>query len=204
MEDITHELSTAQASSGATSRRIRHETAYASEPERQAHPWLVLRTRSNHENLVTSCLNQKRITTFLPKHSVARRSSDRTVFTEVPLFPVYAFVQPPVEQYETMRYIPGSCGLIFAGSKPAAMPERDLEAVRLLVCSGTALSPARKLIPGTRVEVVSGPLMGIQGELIRVKNFQRLVVNAHLLSSSLSVEVDVEISFLTQISFLLP
>jgi transcription antitermination factor NusG len=191
MEDITHKLPMVQASSNATSQLMR-EATHGAEPERQASPWLVLRTRCHHENLVASCLNQKRITTYFPKYNVVRRWKDRTVVTEVPLFPGYVFVQPQLEQYEAMRYIPGSCGLVFAGSKPAAMPEKDLEAVRILVCSGTALSPAAKLIPGKRVEVISGPLMGIQGELIRVKNLQRLVINANLLSSSVSVEVDLQ------------
>lgn len=171
---------------------MRHETTHSLESERQLCPWLVLRTRSQHENLVASCLIQKRITTFLPKHSVVRRRKDRKVVAEIPLFPGYVFVQPQVDQYENMRYIPGSCGLVFAGSKPAAMPEKDLAAVRILVGSGIALAAEAKLIPGKRVEVISGPLMGIQGELIRVKNLQRLVINAELLSSSVSVEVSLE------------
>lgn len=190
MEDITHKLSMAQASSNAASQLDWHEATYASESEHHADPWLVLRTRCQHENLVAGCLMQKRITTYFPKYNAVRRRKDRTVVAEVPLFPGYVFVQPRVEQYEAMRYIPGSCGLVFAGNKPAAMPDKDLEAVRMLVCSGAALSPAAKLIPGTKVEVISGPLMGIQGELVRVKNLQRLVINAHLLSSSVSVEVD--------------
>ena len=32
--------------------------------------------------------------------------------------------------------------------------------------------------------------MGVQGELIRVKSKERLVINAYLISSSVSVEVD--------------
>ena len=47
------------------------------------------------------------------------------------------------------------------------------------------------LIPGRRVKVISGPFAGAMGELIRVKSGERLIINAHLLSSSLSVEVDI-------------
>jgi len=135
---------------------------------------------------------QKRIVTFLPKHNVIRRRKDRKVVTETPLFPGYVFVQPRVDQYENMRYIPGSCGLVFAGNKPAAMPEKDLVAMRILIGSGATLLAESKLFPGKRVEVISGPLMGIQGELIRIKSLQRLVINAELLSSSVSVEVSLD------------
>lgn len=192
MEYITRELPVPPGSSTGMSQPMPYETIHTLEPERQTDPWLVLRTRSQHENLVASCLIQKRIATFLPKHCVVRRRKDRKVVTEMPLFPGYVFVQPHAEQYENMRYIPGSCGLVFAGNKPAAMPEKDLAAMRILVSSGTALSAEKKLIPGKRVEVISGPLMGIQGELIRIKNLQRLVINAELLSSSVSVEVSLE------------
>lgn len=159
--------------------------------ETQIDPWLVLRTRSHHENTVELCLRQKQINAYLPKRTVQRRrlASGAKSFVETPLFPGYIFVQPREDQYENIRYIRGSCGLIFVGNKPAAMPEKDLEAVRVLVGSGTQLAVDSQLLPGQRVEVVSGPFMGIQGELIRVKNENRLVINAPLLSSSVSVEV---------------
>lgn len=158
--------------------------------EARTEPWLVLRTRSRHEKAVESCLQQKAINSFLPKHRVVGRRNDRKFVLEVPLFPGYVFVQPRVDQFEKIRYIPGSCGLVFIGNKPAPMPERELEAVRILVRSGAQLSPDPRLIPGQRVQVTAGPFMGIQGELIRLKSQERLVINAHLLTSSVSVEVD--------------
>lgn len=159
--------------------------------ETQIDPWLVLRTRSHHENTVELSLRQKRINAYLPKHAVQRRrlGSGANAFVTMPLFPGYIFVQPREDQYENIRYIRGSCGLVFAGSKPAAMPLKELEAVRVLVDSSTQLAVNPELIPGQRVEVVSGPFTGIQGELIRIKNEDRLVINAPLLSSSVSVEV---------------
>jgi len=158
--------------------------------ESRCDPWLVLRTRSHHENTVESCLEQKAISAFLPRQNVVRRRKDRKVVVRIPLFPGYVFVRPRLDQYEKMRYIPGSCGLVFAGGKPAVMLDRDLEAVKILVRSGAALAANPRLLPGQRVEVLAGPFMGIQGELVRVKSQERLVINVHLLSSSVSVEVD--------------
>lgn len=158
--------------------------------ESQIDPWLVLRTRSHQENTVELGLRQKRIHSYLPRHPVPRRRAGPRTFMETPLFPGYIFVQPREDQFENIRYIRGSCGLILAGTKPAAMPEKDLEAVRILVDSAAQLAVNPQLMPGQRVEVVAGPFMGIQGELIRIKNENRLVINAPLLSSSVSVEVD--------------
>lgn len=161
--------------------------------ELQSDPWLVLRTRSHQENTVELSLRQKQITAYLPKHQVQRRSPGRArSCVETPLFPGYIFVQPRDDQFENMRYIRGSCGLIFSGDKPAAMPEKDLDAVRMLVDSRAQLAVNSQLMPGQRVEVVAGPFTGVQGELIRIKNEDRLVINAPLLSSSVSVEVDAD------------
>lgn len=155
-------------------------------------PWLVLRTRSRHENAVETCLRQKQINAYLPKRRVARRWKSQKRVVEMPLFPGYVFVQPRLEQYENIRYIRGSCGLVLAGTKPATMRENDLEAVKLLVDSGATLAVDPQLFPGQRVKVISGPFMGAHGEFVRGKSQQRLVINVHLLSSSVSVEVDVE------------
>jgi transcription antitermination factor NusG len=160
--------------------------------EGQVDPWLVLRTRSHHENIVECCLHEKGITAFLPKYEVVRRRRERRATLRSPLFPGYVFVQPRVDQYENMRYIPGSCGLVRTGSKPAAMPEGDVKAIRMLVGSGAALAVYPSLVPGQKVEVVSGSFAGIQGELVRFKSEERLVINAHLLNSCVSVEVDVD------------
>jgi transcription antitermination factor NusG len=159
----------------------------------QPDPWLVLRTRSHHETIVERSLQHKQITAYLPKHRVVRCRRDRSrMVLEMPLFPGYVFVQPRVDQFENIRYVRGSCGFVVQGDQPAAMPEKDLQAVRILAVSGAELAVNPKLIPGQRVEVIAGPFMGVQGELIRVKSQVRLVINAHLVNSSVSVEVDTD------------
>jgi len=158
----------------------------------QIDPWLVLRTRSHQENVVETDLQQRRINAYLPKQSVQRKLKDRKKMVQTPLFPGYVFVQPRADQFENIRCIRGSCGLIFVGDRPAAVPERDMEAINVLVQSGATLAVNPQLIPGQRVEVTAGPFMGIQGELVRIKGGDRLVINAPLLSSSVSVEVDAE------------
>jgi transcription antitermination factor NusG len=158
------------------------------EPQRE--PWLVLRTRSHHENVVERSLQQNGINSYLPRHRVVHRSKERTTTREAPVFPGYVFVQPRLEQLEKVRCVRGSCGFVVCGSKPATMPQKELDALRILTGSGAALAVNPTLIPGQRVEVIAGPFMGVQGELIRIKSQDRLVINAPLVSSSVSVEID--------------
>ncbi len=156
----------------------------------QAEPWLVLRTRCHHEDVVHDALRQRDVMAYLPKQRTTRcwRGHRRTV--ETPLFPGYLFVRPRLNQYEAMHYIRGSCGLVLGGGKkPAPLPERDLQAVRALVDSGAAVTVDSELVAGRRVRVLAGPLMGVEGELARVKQRDVLVINVDLVSSSVRVEL---------------
>lgn len=157
--------------------------------ENGVEPWLVLRTRSRHENTVEQGLQQKCINAYLPKRKLVRRWKNQKRVVELLLFPVYVFVQPRADQYENIRYIRGTCGLVLAGSQPANKPEKDLETLRILVGSGAELAVDCMLTPGQRVRVIAGPFASAEGEMVRMKMQERLIINVHLLSSSVSVEV---------------
>jgi len=158
----------------------------------QGDSWFVLRTKSRHEYHVESVLQQKQINAYLPRYKVVQSKNDRKRVVEMPLFPGYIFVQPRADQYENLRYIRGSCGFVRAGVMPAAMPEKDVEAVKLLVESGVVVTVDAGLIPGERVKIIAGPMMGVEGELVRVKSQELLVINVQLVGSSVRVEVDRE------------
>jgi len=153
-------------------------------------PWLVLRTRSRQENVVEGALRQKQIEAYLPRRQVVRSWQGRRRAMDTPLFPGYLFVRPRPDQYDGMRYIRGSCGLVLAAdSKPAALPEKDLSAVKILVDSDAEITVDPGLVAGKRVRIVAGPLTGLEGELVWMKNQEQLVINVGLVSSSVRVEV---------------
>lgn len=158
--------------------------------ESRIDPWMVLRTRSRHENKVETMLQEKQITAYLPKCKVVRSSNGRKRVIEMPLFPGYVFVRPRLDQFDGIRYIRGSCGLVFADNKPGTLPERDIEAVKKLVDSGAELSIDPELVSGRRIRIVDGPFMGVEGILVSARNQQHLVVNVDMLGSSVRVEVD--------------
>lgn len=152
--------------------------------------WLVLRTRSRHENRVLLCLQQKRIRAYVPKYNSMSRRPDRVPTVEMPLFPGYVFVQPNADQFEAIHYIRGSCGLVLSGMRPAAMPALELEAVRKMISSGAPLAVVPELARGRRAVVVEGPIAGVRGEMIRVSSQCHLVINAVVVGYSVSVPVD--------------
>jgi transcription antitermination factor NusG len=161
--------------------------------EPRSDPWMVLRTRSRHESTVETVLREKQIIAYLPKCKLVRSWKGRKKVVELPLFPGYVFVRPRIDQFDGIRYIRGSCGLVLADSRPGTLPERDIEAVKRLVESGAELSVDPALVTGQRVKMIGGPFMGVEGILVLVRNQQHLVVNVDMLGSSVRVEVDREI-----------
>lgn len=153
-------------------------------------PWLVLRTKSRQEKKVETKLKHKEINAFLPIY--LNKKKERIKALEYPLFPGYIFVQPHPHQIQHLRFIPGSCGLLLTGNEPAILPEKDLNGIRIMSSSGVPLTLNSEFVPGKRVEVHSGALKGTQGELIRVKNQQRLIINIPLLGKSVNVEIKME------------
>lgn len=153
--------------------------------------WLVLRTKSRHEGVVDRALQLKQIVSYLPTQRLTRQRQGRKREVELPLFPGYVFVRPRDDQYEGMRYIRGSCGLILSSnSTPATIPEQDLEAVRVLVDRCSSVSVDDGLVEGQRVRVMDGPLAGVEGELVQIKQRHLLVLNVELINRSVRVEVD--------------
>ncbi len=56
--------------------------------------------------------------------------------------------------------------------------------------SGAPLTIERRLSPGDRVRVRSGPLAGVEGTVLRRQGATRLVVAVNLLQQGASVDID--------------
>ena len=151
--------------------------------------WNVLRTRSRHENVVEEFLVKKRIKAYLPKIRQIRQWKDRRKAIESPLFPGYVFVKPRQEEILALSYVPGSCGILMECNRPGVVQAGEIEAIRILLGAEVSMSVHEGIMPGARVRVLVGPLAGVEGELVRVKSQNRLVINSRLLGQAVSVEL---------------
>ena len=91
------------------SRKMRDTTA--DRDETHGHdPWLVLKTRSRHENIVETSLRQKRIDAYLPRRNVLRQWKGKRRVVALPLFPGYVFVQMVMADTAKVPYDAGTFG----------------------------------------------------------------------------------------------
>jgi transcription termination/antitermination protein NusG len=153
--------------------------------------WFAIWTRSRHEQVVREQLERKHIDSFLPTITRWSRWKDRKKKIDWPLFPGYCFARfDPAESLQILRCT-GVVNIVGVEGKPAAIPEYELDSIRLLVGSELQFDPCPLIHEGMMVEVAHGPLKGVVGRLVRKDAPRaRLVLSVELIGQGVSVEVD--------------
>jgi transcription termination/antitermination protein NusG len=153
--------------------------------------WYAIRTRSRHEQVVRQQLERKQVEAFLPTIPRWSRWKDRKKKIDWPLFPGYCFARFDSGDALPVLKCTGVVNIISFEGKPAAIPEFELDSIRLLVASDLQYDPCPLIREGTMVEVMHGPLRGVIGRLVRKDNEKaRLVLSVDLIGQAVSVEVD--------------
>jgi transcription antitermination factor NusG len=72
---------------------------------------------------------------------------------------------------------------------PAAVPESQIESLKQAVILGRA-EPHLYLYSGKRVRVTAGPLVGLEGIIVEVKNRVQVIVSFEWMARSVAVSLD--------------
>lgn len=157
----------------------------------QESAWYALYTRHHHEKSVARLLTAKGFTVFLPLYSTRRQWKDRVKIISLPLFSCYVFIQGGNDRLLDVVSTAGLHGFVCCAGIPAVIDPEEIAAIRQVVERTIKIEPHPFIKCGDLVRVRTGPLEGIEGILVRKKNFSRLVLTVELLGKSAAVEVDV-------------
>jgi len=152
--------------------------------------WFALFVRPNHEKHVSYVLEQKGIESLLPLYRVRKKWSDRYKEIELPLFPGYVFGSFDPTRRVPVLNTPGVIDIVRNGTDLAPIPTSEIAALQILMKAGVPCQPWPHLEAGQLVEIESGPLTGLSGTVITVKNEMRLVLSVKLLHRSVLTELD--------------
>jgi transcription antitermination factor NusG len=152
--------------------------------------WYAAYTCANHEKGVCQQLQRRSVECFLPLYESVRRWKDRRVRLRIPLFPGYVFVRLALCDRLKVLEIPSVVRLVGCDGHPVALPEGDIETIRTRLAGVGGLEPHPYLQRGRRVRVLSGPLEGMTGIVVRKKNRTRFVISLELIMRSVAVEID--------------
>jgi transcription termination/antitermination protein NusG len=151
--------------------------------------WYAVYTRTRHEKSATIQCTQRGITTFLPLYNVQRRWKQRIARLLLPLFPSYIFVHIALHDRFRVLGLPGIVSLVTFNNVPAAIPEAQIEYLKRAIFLGKA-EPHVYLQSGKRVRVTSGPLVGLEGIVIEMKNRMQVVVSFEWMARSVAISLD--------------
>jgi transcription antitermination factor NusG len=154
--------------------------------------WYALYTRSRFEKKMLGELTDRNIEVFLPMREVLSRWKDRKKRIWLPLFPGYIFVNhinTPENRYKILN-IPGAVRFVGHEGHAEPVPEEQIQSVRKFLESEIAMDPYPYLKKGSRVEIIAGPLKGIQGILVKKRGRFRFVLQVDLIRQAVSVEID--------------
>lgn len=152
--------------------------------------WYVAQTRARHEKRAAEELGRRGIENFLPLYETMRRWKDRRVRLQLPLFTGYVFARFPLSERLRALEISSVARLVGFGSLPTALPDYDMETMRKGLTSKLRAVPHPHLTDGHRVRIVSGPFEGLEGILLRHKNYFRVIVSVDLIVRSVAIEID--------------
>jgi transcription antitermination factor NusG len=153
--------------------------------------WYALLTRHQHEKTVATALSNKNHAVYLPLYRSVRRWQDRAKQVLLPLFPCYVFIREGMDRQLEILKTPGIIHIVSWGGRPAIVPQTQLLAVKQIIESCLHVESHPYLQCGDRVRVKTGPLMGLEGILVRKKGLARLVISMEMLGRSAAVEIDV-------------
>jgi transcription termination/antitermination protein NusG len=152
--------------------------------------WYAIWTRSRHEQVVREQLDRKGYEAFLPTITKWSRWKDRKKKVDWPLFPGYCFARfDPLERLPILKCA-GVVNIVSFDGDIVAIPDFEIDGIRRLVSSDLRFDPCPLIREGTMVEVVSGPLKGVVGRLVRKGAHARLILAVDLIGKAVSVEVD--------------
>ncbi len=152
--------------------------------------WYAAYTCANHEKSVAAQFQQRCVEHFLPLYEAVHRWRDRRMRVQLPLFPSYIFVHLPLRERLRVLAVPGVVRLVGFGEHPAALPGEEIEMLRSGLRRELNAQPHPYLTAGCCVRIVSGPLAGLEGILLRRKGNVRLILSIDLIMKSIVVDVD--------------
>lgn len=151
--------------------------------------WTCARTRPRCEKKLARWLQSHEIPFFLPTFQRRTVSHRRVRTTDLPLFPGYIFITGDRNKVDFVEA---------QSVTDVLKPKCDHQIDRLHadvwnlwkgLANGSHLELARRITPGQNVEVVSGPLKGVEGRFVRWATGNRLLLTIEMLSMVVSLEV---------------
>jgi len=153
--------------------------------------WRVAHTKARNEKALARSLQQWEIPYFLPMREKLSIRSGRKFKTLLPLFSGYLFFCGDDDKRYKALTTNRIAHVIEVVDQQGLIGE--LTQIHRALQGGLELDPHPYLKEGIRCRVIAGPLMGLEGIVLRKKSVTRLVLQVDMLGQAAAAEIDADL-----------
>ncbi len=154
--------------------------------------WIVLTTQPHREDLAMENLIRQDFHPYCPMIVKRIKHARRAYDAKRPLFPGYIFVEYQARQ-QLWRPLLGTFGVrsvLRNGEVPALLPSGFVESLKVREIDGAIHKPVRPFEPGQAVVINGGPFDGLVGQILEIREADRVVLLLNLLNQETKVRVE--------------
>lgn len=154
--------------------------------------WFAVYTKYKREKIVEKQLKKKGIHCFLPLQQVTRYYTRNIRHLELPLLSCYIFVKIVKKEYVPVLEVPEVVNFVKISKNLISIPEREIDILRQVVGEKFEMEMVKggKLKEGDWVEITTGRLVGLRGQLIQQKSNKNFVIALEKMGYDLHMQVD--------------
>jgi len=131
--------------------------------------WYVVHCLTGKEEDVKGRVQDAGVKAVVPRRILKERRGGMWRDVERTVFPGYVFVRSlmTIADYYAVRHVPGVIRIL-GNSRPEALAEEEITLILKLSMDGDPLGLSEVFVEGGKVAVVSGPLKGLEGRIIKL------------------------------------
>jgi transcriptional antiterminator RfaH len=150
--------------------------------------WYPVYTNPRAEKKAYQALIDKGISAYLTLRKTIKQWSDRKKWVEEPLIKSYLFVHVKPNELTEVLMTKGIARFIYFSGKVTAMPDRQIEGLKLLLASPIDIEITEdKLQAGERVRIKGGPLKDMEAEVVSYRSQKQLALRFESIGCSVII-----------------
>lgn len=163
-------------------------------PFKCTYSWYAVYTKSRAEKKLCRELCSMDIECYLPLKKELRKWSDRTKWVEEPLLRSYLFVKVSEREYYDVVNSPYAVRYVTFEGKATPIPESQIQALQVFLEDENRNVNLihERLKKGKKIEVISGPMQGVIGEVVKIKGRNRIVIRFDSLGTCVYTDIKLE------------
>ena len=152
--------------------------------------WHVFYLRPRTESLVYRTLTNLSYEVFYPLiESIRIWKNRQKKKVKFPLFPNYLFVYTYAHELYSIKCLPQVVSYVTFGGEPSTISEKEIEGIRRMLGLGCAITVETKFSKGERVRIISGPLKGHEGVLVKQRSKSKFGIQLKAINHSVFIDI---------------